>query len=289
MDARSRRGRRPRGESTRRPRPSGCRQRLLGRGSRRRPFLDDAARRGSVSRPAHPRRRPPGRADPRDRRRPRGGACRCSRQGHRPSRPQARERDGGERRAREGPRLRPGQGRHVRRGRVAAADRHADTRGHRDGDDALHVARAGAGPGAGPQDGHLLAGRDPPRDHHRPPPVSGRVVGGSLRGDPARQRSTRHRRAGRSASGPGACHQALPREGSAAANPDRTRRRQRAARRRSSRIGRRRRALRPRGAALQVHRRERRPRGAGRRNLRGDRRPACRASRTSASSRAARP
>ena len=85
-------------------------------------------------------------AGPRDRQRTRRGARRGPREGHRPPRPQARQRHGDGRRAGEGPGLRPRPDEPAGEPADSAMPTEAaDARGRRDGDGALHVARAGFG------------------------------------------------------------------------------------------------------------------------------------------------
>ena len=100
------------------------------------------------------------------------GPRRRARQGHRPPRPQARERVRHARRAGEDPRLRPRQAGPTGAGletETTAARRGAaaDERGHRDGDRRLHVARAGARRRGRSPVRHLLVRRRALRDAHR--------------------------------------------------------------------------------------------------------------------------
>ena len=156
----------------------------------------------------------PGRRGDRDREADRGGPGGSPREGHRPPRPQARERQGHSGRQGQGPRLRPGQGldrrragRRVGRRPVAVPDPRAHRhRGrHHPRHRGLHVARAGARKGGRPARRHLGLRRAALRDAERPPALRGRDGERHARGgaqDGARLERPAEGHAGR---GPAAC------------------------------------------------------------------------------------
>jgi hypothetical protein len=174
----------------------------------------------------------------------RARAGRCPREGHRPPRPEARERLRHHRRSGEDPGFRPGARGIVhggRRGHPLAHARAPHRPGDRPGDRGLHVAGAGARPERGsplrsllprlrpPRDDHgqaRLRARDHGRDHDRDPQGGPAGDRGFRGGRPSRHRPPRpplSREASRGALPVGAGRGLRPRDGAGAEQPEQPR------------------------------------------------------------------